>query len=128
MIGYSKTQQVGPKKKTQSEKNDSANQKLDDLYKKKNLYHLCEVRVSKDCLKEQKTSSVGTELKMSYAHRHKRQWYKSGGRYPLLYSFNETLRSCLPCHMIIENDRKLTNQLFIKLRGTSLTRRGTDAR
>lgn len=127
MIGYSKESQVGPKKKTQTEKNIDANKKLDATYKKKGLFDICEVRVADDCLKVAKVSSVGTELKMTYAHRHKRDWYKQGSRYPLLHSYLETLRCCIPCHMIIENNRKLTNQLFIKLRGTSLTRGGKDA-
>lgn len=123
MIGYSKLDQVGKPKKTQATKNADANKKLDQIYKKKNLYDICEVRLAKDCLKVAKTSSVGTELKMTYAHRHKRQWYKVGSRYPLLYSFNETVRACIPCHMMIEHDRKLTNKVFIKLRGTALSRK-----
>lgn len=128
MIGYSKTDQVGPKKKTQTEKNIDANKKLDATYKKKGLFDICEVRVAPDCLKVAKVSSVGTKLEMTYAHRHKRDWYKVGSRYPLLHSYLETLRCCIPCHMRIENDRKLTNKLFTKLRGTSLTRKATNAR
>lgn len=127
MIGYSKESQVGPKKKNQTKKNIDANKKLDATYKKKGLFDTCEVRVAPDCLKESRVSSVGTELKMTYAHRHKRDWYKQGSRYPLLHSYLETLRCCIPCHMIIEGNRKLTNQLFIKLRGTSLTRKATNA-
>lgn len=116
MIGYSKTLQVGPKKKSQTEKNKDANKKLDDIYKEKGIFDICEVKVAPDCLKVARVSSVGTELKMTYAHRHKRDWYKVSGRGSLLHSYSETLRCCLPCHMIIEQDRKLTNKLFTKLR------------
>lgn len=126
VIGYSKEQQLGKvlKKKSQTDRNKSANEKLDEIYKSKNLFDVCEVQVSDSCIKKTKTSSVGTKLGMTYAHRHKRVWYKEKEKRHLLHAFHETLRCCLSCHMKIETDRKLTNKLFIELRGTQLTRKG----
>jgi len=125
MLGYSKQQQIGKAltKKSQTDKNKSANEKLDEIYKAKGLFDVCEVQVEKNCVKKTKTSSVGTKLVMTYAHRHKRVWYKPKEKRHLLCAFNETLRCCLSCHMKIESDRKLTNKLFIELRGTELTRK-----
>jgi len=117
MTGYSKLAQVGPKKKSQTTKNQDANKKLDAIYKKKGI-DSCEVRLSKDCLPIEKYSN-GELLKHTYAHRHKRVWYK-GVKQPLLYSYNETVRACLSCHMMIEADRKLTNAVFTRLRSSLL--------
>lgn len=123
MIGYSKTAQVGVKKKSQTEKNRDANQELDKIYAEKGIDY-CELRLSLQCLGKEKYSN-GELLKLTYAHRHKREWYKD--KPSLLYSFYETVRACLACHMKIEHDSKLTNQMFDKLRGTSLTRKATNA-
>lgn len=125
MIGYPKSLQVGPKKKNQTEKNIDANKELDKIYSEKGIDY-CELPFKHDCIKKEKYSN-GQLLRLTYAHRHKRIWYKKEGRQHLLYSFNETLKACLNGHMIIENDRKLTNKLFIKLRGTALTRKATNA-
>ncbi len=124
VLGYSKEQQLGNsvKKKSQTERNLSANEKLDKIYKEKGLFNICEVKVTNNCLKKSKVSSVGTKLGMTYAHRHKRDWYKPKDKRPLLHAFTETLRCCLPCHMKIETDRKLTFKLFTEIRGTQLTR------
>lgn len=125
MIGYSKSMQLGKSldKKSQTQRNVSANEKLDLIYQKKKLFNICEVGVADNCMKKSKVSSVGTKLGMTYAHRHKRLWYKPKEKRHLLHAFTETLRCCLPCHMKIEQDRKLTFQLFTELRGTQLTRK-----
>ena len=52
---------------------------------------------------------------LSFAHRHKRIWYK---RQPaLLEDFNQTLLLCLRCHENIEYNREITKEVFSKLRG-----------
>jgi len=117
MIGYSKLSQVGTKKKSQTEKNKDANQELDKIYAEKKIDY-CELKLSPQCLGKEKYSN-GELLKLTYAHRHKRSWYKD--KPSLLHAFTETLRACLACHMMIEPDRVLTNKMFIKLR------RGKDA-
>jgi hypothetical protein len=35
----------------------------------------------------------------------------------LLATFNQTVLACVPCHTIIEKDAKLTEDLFLRLRG-----------
>ena len=120
MIGYSKTAQIGNTKPKQVQKNKTANQLLDDLYAKKGIDY-CEAELTDQCLKKERFSN-GEKLKLTYAHRHKRIWYKEENRGKLLYSFHETIKACLPCHMKMETDRKLTDRVFIKLRGTHLTR------
>lgn len=120
MISYSKKQQLGEtEKKSQVEKNIMHNLLLDVVYKKKKLFNICEVKISKDCLKVAKTSDFGTKLNMTYAHKHKRIWYKQKGNEDLLHDFNHTVRCCLQCHMIIEHNKKLTELVFSKLRKDS---------
>jgi ribosomal protein L28 len=114
MTGYSKNQQVGAHKKSQTETNQSANKQLDKLYTEKGINY-CELHVSRQCLKTEKTS-YGEKLQLTYVHRHKRDWYK-GKPAELLYSYGQTLRGCLPCHMEIEYDKNKTEQLFLRLRG-----------
>lgn len=111
MIGYSKTDQTGKPKKSQVQKNKEANEKLDRIYKAKKKYYKCELRIAKNCLPKE-IRSFGQDLKMTYAHRHKRDWYKSNNRGFLLHSYNQTIRCCIPCHMIIEADSDLTEKLF----------------
>ena len=111
MIGYSKLAQMGPSKVKQVQKNHNANTKLDNIYKKKGKYDKCELRIAKNCLPRE-IESFGVRLKMTYAHRHKRDWYKQGNNDHLLYSYNQTIRCCIPCHMVIEADSNLTEKLF----------------
>ena len=48
------------------------------------------------------------------AHLHKRLWYK---KYPeLLWDYKQVICLCTPCHMLIEGDEEMTNQLFERLR------------
>lgn len=119
-IGYSKTQQIGKssKKKKQREKNIDINKALDKIYKKKKLFKICEARYSKNCLKHAKVSRVGTKLDMTYAHKHKRKWYKVKGanREHLAATYEETFRACLTCHFEFEHKPKVTEDLFKKLR------------
>lgn len=53
---------------------------------------------------------------LGFAHRHKRDWYKDREREGLLGAFNEVLLACNPCHDIIEDDKELTDNLFLHLR------------
>ena len=55
---------------------------------------------------------------LSWAHRHKRIFYKSQPE--LLEDFNQTILACVYCHQKIEYDRKLTEEKFIKLRGEEI--------
>lgn len=48
------------------------------------------------------------------AHRHKRSWYK--GNVELLSDYNQWVSACVGCHNKIENDSKLTEETFKKLR------------
>lgn len=115
MIGYSKQSQTGKVKKKQVQKNIEANKKLDKIYKAKKKYYICELRIAKDCLRKE-IRSFGQILRMTYAHRHKRDWYKVAGRMFLLYAYSQTIRCCIPCHMLIEKDKSLTEGLFKKHR------------
>lgn len=117
MIGYSKSAQVGrvKKKKTQTKINTESNEVLDKIYKSKKKYFKCELRIAKNCLPKEITS-YGETLKMTYAHRHKRDWYKVGNRMRLLKTYNQTIRCCVPCHQLIESDKNLTEGLFRKHR------------
>lgn len=123
MIGYSKVAQVGVKKKSQTEKNVDANKELDRIYAEKGVSK-CELLgiVKHDCIVSEHYSN-GELLKLTYAHRHKRIWYKQEGREKLLHSYHETIRACVNGHMILEADRVLTNKVFTKLRGTGLSRK-----
>lgn len=122
MIGYSKSAQLGSavKKKSQTQKNKDANTKLDAIYKKRGIDY-CELNISEHCLKKEKYS-YGEKLKLTYAHRHKRVWYKN--KPGMLHSFNETVRACIPCHEMIEHNRKLANKMFTLLRGKGLIKKG----
>lgn len=48
------------------------------------------------------------------AHRHKRGWYK--GDVTKISDYNEWVCACQNCHDLIENDTKLTEEVFKKLR------------
>lgn len=118
MIGYSKTMQTGKskrKKNTQTQINKDSNKVLDKIYKAKKKYYKCELRISPNCLPRE-TTSYGKTLKMTYHHRHKRDWYKEGNRMGLLKTFNQTIRCCIPCHDLIEPNKQLTAGLFRKHR------------
>lgn len=114
MIGY---HPVFKKKKSQTQINREANQKLDKIYKEKGLYEICELRISNNCLPRQ-IVSYGKTLRMTYAHRHKRDWYKVGDRMELLSSFNQTIRACINCHQMIEHDKELSEKVFYEKRGS----------
>lgn len=53
---------------------------------------------------------------LSFAHDHKRDWYKTKGNEHLLGDFNHVLLACIPCHEKIEDDKEETKRLFEQLR------------
>lgn len=55
---------------------------------------------------------------LSFAHLHKRDWYKTRGNEELLGSFDQVLLACIPCHNKLEDDKELTKKYFDKLRNT----------
>ena len=48
------------------------------------------------------------------AHREKRAWYK--GDIELLSDYNEWVSACVVCHDQIEHNKKLTEEIFERLR------------
>lgn len=66
----------------------------------------CELRF-KDCL---------FNNFLTFAHRHKRDWYKSKENIKLLSDFNQTILACQSCHRKIEDNKKLSEEMFEKLR------------
>lgn len=117
MVGYSKSDQLGAKKESQTTKNISANKKLEIIYRDKGKLGMCEVQIAQNCLKESKMS-YGVLLDMTYAHKHKRDWYKvNPERRELLASYDETVRCCLNCHQLLEASEPLTKRTFKRLRG-----------
>lgn len=84
-----------------TELNSKANRELLKLFKDKNITH-CEL--------------CGRDNWLSFAHKHKRDWYK-GKDEALLYSFDQVLLLCIPCHDSIEYNRQKTDEVFSQLRG-----------
>ena len=81
-------------------RNVNANRKLKDLFVSKGITQ-CEM--------------CGSTFALSFAHRHKRIWYRE---FPeLLSDFNQVLLLCVPCHEKIEYNKELTSNLFERLRG-----------
>lgn len=97
--------------------NAEANRILDEIYAEKGIDY-CEIQLSPNCLKKEK-HSYGERLSLSYAHRHKRIWYR-GDNVRYLSDFMHTIRACLHCHRMIEDDRKLSEKVFSRLRNRFL--------
>ncbi len=57
----------------------------------------------------------GTENYLSFAHKHKRIYYRS--HQELLSNFNQVLLLCIRCHMELEVSREQTEKIFTRLRG-----------
>ena len=51
---------------------------------------------------------------LSFAHRHKRAWYR--GNLESLSDFNQVVLACAHCHNKIEMDKNLTEEVFDRLR------------
>jgi len=82
--------------------NIEANQKLREIYEEKGITE-CEIRLP-DCL---------IRWALGFAHRHKRNWYKT---HIGLDSFVETVMACTSCHNQIEHNEDLTERVFKRLR------------
>lgn len=88
--------------------NIRANQKLKAIYQEKGIDR-CEVRLP-GCMEV---------FALSFAHWHKRIWYKeqkNGSE--LLASYQETVLACPHCHARMESDKELTEEIFNRLRST----------
>lgn len=77
--------------------------KLKKLYERKGVVQ-CELRLE-GCWRNNA---------LSFAHRHKRRYYKGTDT---LWTFNQTILACIPCHQQIEYDSDLTEEAFQRLRG-----------
>lgn len=60
----------------------------------------------------------GTDYMLTFAHRHKRVWYRSCPE--LLHHITHVLLLCAKCHAAIEYDKDGTEKLFMKLRGAEV--------
>lgn len=79
--------------------NLEANRRLKKLFIEKGITR-CEV--------------CGADNFLSFAHRHKRDWYS--GDVEKLSDWEQVLLLCIPCHEKIEVSREKTEELFNKLR------------
>lgn len=85
----------------QTKLNQKANKKLKEMFISKEITW-CEL--------------CGNNNFLTFAHRHKRDWYK-GKSENLLYSYNQVLLLCIHCHQDIEYDKTKTINVFLNLRG-----------
>ena len=83
--------------------NIQANKKLKQIYLERGIT-ACEARLE-DCM--------GNSF-LFFHHCHKRNWYIKKPR--LLSDFSQSILVCQNCHDKIENNYKLSEQLFKKLR------------
>lgn len=84
--------------------NLTANRKLKELFENTDK-RSCEIRLD---------GCMGT-FGLSFAHRHKRIWYR---RQPeLLSDYSQVVLACAYCHNRIEQDKNLTEKVFSLLRG-----------
>lgn len=61
---------------------------------------------------------------LSFAHRHKRVWYRSCPE--LLSDFNQVLLLCIPCHEEIEYSTEKTESIFMLKRGEETVKKTLD--
>lgn len=85
-------------------RNAKANRELKEKFGQTSI-RSCEIRLDK---------CMGT-FGLSFAHRHKRIWYRS--RPELLSDMNQVVLACAYCHGVIEKDAEMTEKVFTKLRG-----------
>lgn len=53
---------------------------------------------------------------LSMAHRHPRDWYRKKENKDKLWTFEQVAIFCIPCHQKSEGLRKLTEDIFLKIR------------
>ena len=80
--------------------NQKANRRLKQLFMDKEVVW-CEM--------------CGTTSMLTFAHRHKRIYYRSHPE--LLSDYNQVLLLCQQCHNEIEYDREKSDEVFERLRG-----------
>jgi hypothetical protein len=85
--------------------NRKANIEIVKQAKAKNINY-CEIRLE-GCL---------GSFALQRVHRHKRRWYYSRPD-ALLWHFKQWLIGCHNCHERIENDKELTEKIFLRERG-----------
>ena len=85
--------------------NIEARKKIADMCESENLNY-CELNISIACFKT---------AYLAPAHRHKRIWYRKCPE--KLHDRKQWLIACINCHDKIEVDKKLTEEVFLKLRG-----------
>lgn len=56
---------------------------------------------------------------LTIAHRHKRRYYYDKPD-ELLWHSSQWIIVCITCHRLMEEDKKLTEEIFLKLRGQEL--------
>lgn len=80
----------------------------------------CEVCNTLDKLGDRNAwSSCWRDNGLSFAHRHKRDWYKVNGL-ELLWDFDQVVLVCPYGHDKMEKDSDLTEQVFSTLRGEEI--------
>jgi 5-methylcytosine-specific restriction endonuclease McrA len=84
--------------------NAKANRKLKELFLNEQPLS-CEARLDKNCW----VSAV------TFAHRHKRNWYY-GKPDELLWARDQVILACPQCHETLEYNKELTEETFKKLR------------
>lgn len=84
--------------------NIDANEKLKYIFEQKDI-RSCELR----------HPGCTCQYALTFAHRHKRIWYRS--RPEMLSDFNQVLLLCQHCHAYIEYSPYLTHDAFMRLRG-----------
>ena len=82
---------------------------------KKSNKLLKEIYIDKEIMR---CEMCGTTFGLSWHHRHKRDFYIRS--IELLSTFNQTLLLCIPCHQKVENKKKLSEEIFNKLRGEEI--------
>ena len=92
------------KKGKQEKINIKANILLKKLFEENDI-RSCEINLP-GCMKT---------FALSYAHRHKRIFYRSQPE--KLSEWKQAILSCIRCHQICEADSELTEDIFMKLRG-----------
>lgn len=80
-----------------------ARKKIAEIAEENNI-NICEIKLQ-GCL---------VNFALAPAHRHKRIWYK--GNIDLLSDFNQWICACVVCHDKIENNEKLTEEVFKRCR------------
>jgi len=87
----------------QTKINLESNKILKEIYQEKGI-QFCEIRMP-ECM---------WNWGLGFAHLHKRIWYLKQPE--LLSDFNQTVLSCTMCHQRIEGNKKLTEEVFKRLR------------